>query len=562
MTTAPAFDTWLDSFFAAYFRANPVTATFIGVHSYDDRLPDFSDAGRGDALAAAHSLLQSVRSLPPEDLTPAQQTDRRLAEGFLEIQQWELQSAHFRYGNPSLFTGEAIFGVMSLFLRDFGTPEERAHAAVARLEAIPRFLEQGRQTLRQAPPAWVERAQKECAGALAFLSRGISLLSDEYRDWLPALQRAAGQAARAFEAFRHYLDTDLSRRPSDAYASGPEVLDLVLRRAHFLDWSAEEIDVYARAQMEESTARLIEGVSVFGVDSWPDAIALLADHHPASSGEYYAAYQTVWEASRRLAEQENLLTWPDFPLRFVPQPRWAREAAPLLYFLFYRSPAPYDRHGRPVEYLVTPIEPDMPAEEQEARLRATNDSVIKLNHVVHHGGIGHHVQNWHAFRAPSRIGQIAAVDGASRIAMLCGGTMAEGWACYATELMGEAGFLTPLERYAEHHARLRMAARAVVDIGIHRGTMSIQQAAAFYRDRVGMSGTAAVGEATKNSLFPGGAVMYLAGTDLIRDLRDTMARRTGNSFDLAAFHDRFLSYGSVPVNLIRHEMLKEAAHAQ
>ena len=71
----------------------------------------------------------------------------------------------------------------------------------------------------------------------------------------------------------------------------------------------------------------------------------------------------------------------------------------------------------------------------EELLQATNDSVIKLNHVIHHGSIGHHVQNWHAFRSASRIGQVAAVDCASRIAMFCGGTMAEGWACYATDLM-------------------------------------------------------------------------------------------------------------------------------
>ena len=29
--------------------------------------------------------------------------------------------------------------------------------------------------------------------------------------------------------------------------------------------------------------------------------------------------------------------------------------------------------------------------------------------------------------------------------MFLGGTMAEGWACYATDLMAECGFLTPEE---------------------------------------------------------------------------------------------------------------------
>jgi uncharacterized protein (DUF885 family) len=205
------------------------------------------------------------------------------------------------------------------------------------------------------------------------------------------------------------------------------------------------------------------------------------------------------------------------------------------------------------EYLVTPIEPSMPEEERRQRLRANNDAVIKLNHVVHHGAIGHHVQNWHAFRAHSRIGQVAAVDCASRIAMFCGGTMAEGWACYATDLMSESGFLTPLEQYAEMQSRRRMCARAIVDVRLHQGRMTVQQAADFYERQAGMSPGGAEREAVKNSMFPGGAMMYLLGSDRIKRLRQQVKRRWGRDFTLRRFHDRFLSYGSIPVTLISAE---------
>jgi uncharacterized protein (DUF885 family) len=219
--------------------------------------------------------------------------------------------------------------------------------------------------------------------------------------------------------------------------------------------------------------------------------------------------------------------------------------------LFYHSPAPFDALPEH-EYLVTPIEPDMPAEQQQALLRANNDSVIKLNHVVHHGAIGHHIQNWHAFRAESRIGRIAAVDSASRIALFCGGTMAEGWACYATNLMGEFGFLTPLEHYSQTHSRLRMCARALVDVRLHHGTITLDQAIAFYQQRVGIAPAAARAEAVKNSMFPGTALMYLLGTDAIQHLRRDMAERPG--FELRSFHDQLLSFGSIPVTLIAEAM--------
>ena len=98
----------------------------------------------------------------------------------------------------------------------------------------------------------------------------------------------------------------------------------------------------------------------------------------------------------------------------MPIPVQTRDAAPFLYYLFYRSPAPFDR--LPIhDYVVTPIEAEMPADEQQRRLRATNTSVITLNHVVHHGAIGHHVQNYYAYAGASEIGRVAAVDCASRI---------------------------------------------------------------------------------------------------------------------------------------------------
>src|SRR5204862_4210555 len=188
-------------------------------------------------------------------------------------------------------------------------------------------------------------------------------------------------------------------------------------------------------------------------------------------------------------------------------PLHTRAAAPYLYYLFYRSPAPFD--GLPVhEHVVPPVEPDMTPDDQLARLRATNTSVITLNHVVHHASIGHHVQNHYAYRGDSDVGRVAAVDGASRIGMIQGGTMAEGWACYATDLMDEIGFLTPEESLAQQHTRARLLARAVVDIRLHDGTLTFEDAVAIYRDRIGMSHEAARGEVCKNSMFPGTAIMY------------------------------------------------------
>ena len=257
----------------------------------------------------------------------------------------------------------------------------------------------------------------------------------------------------------------------------------------------------------------------------------------------------MWDACRDLSEHNKLVTWPDAPIRYVPIPPHTRDAAPYLDYLFYRSPSPFDR--LPVhDYVVTPVEQDMAVDEQVRRLRATNTSVIKLNHVVHHGAIGHHVQNHHAYDGASQIGRVAAVDCASRIGMFLGGSMAEGWARYATDLMDEVGFLTPEESLSQQHTRCRLLARAVVDLGLHTGALGIDDAITIYRDRIGLSQDAAAAEACKNSMFPGTALMYWLGTDGLHRLRRERERSEGSAFSLKRFHDRSLSFGSIPVPLL------------
>ena len=551
-----ACDAWLDDFFAHYYRCRPVNATFVGVHEHDHALPDFSPEGSARTAAEMRDLRARLASIPTAGLPEARRHDLLLADGFLEIQLWEDAAPHFHRGNPALYTGEAVFSVLGLFLRDTEPLAERAEAAIARMNALPGFLAQARANLREAPVAWTEQAIREARSGVTYFRDGLRILAAERGIDAPGFLAAAEIARAAFAEHAARLEQDLLPRSSDAYACGREAFDRYLARGHCLTsgHDAAWVEAYAQAALERHRATLVERAREIDPSRTPEELlAGLADRHPTVEG-YYRAYAEVWEAARQAALDHDLLSWPDHPIAYVPIPPSDREAAAGLYYLPYRCPPPF---GRPEvhRYLVPPVEPGIPPAEQERRLRAANDSVIALNHVVHHGGLGHHVQNWHAFRADSRIGRIAGVDSASRLALFCAGTLVEGWACYATDLMDEIGFLTPLQSLAEQQSRVRMAGRAVVDVALHTGALTLDQAAAFYEREIGMPPAASHAEAVKNSMFPGAAMMYLIGTDAIHDLRRTNADRDGAAFSLRAFHDRFLSYGAIPVPLIAASML-------
>lgn len=555
-SAAPEFDCWLDRFFADFYERRPVDATFAGIHEHDHRLPDFSPEATARANSSAEQLLHDLAALPDEPLTQAQRRDRTLAAGQLAVEQWERASRHFQFGNPSLYTGEAIFSIMSLFHRDREPIAERAEAAVARMRAIPAFLAQGRANVTSAPSEWTARAIREAQAGVAYFGNGIGLLADEFGIANPDFATSAAVAKAGFKEHLDWLESDLSRQPNENYAAGREAFDLILRNAHQLpaEQNAEWVLAYAKEALANAQAELeARAARLDPSKSWHEQLAGLADLHP-SIDDYYGSYERVWDEARQAALDADLVTWPDFPIEYRPIPASDRAAASNLYYLFYRCPAPFGRQETH-RYRVTPIEPDMPAEQQERLLRANNDSVIKLNHVVHHGGLGHHVQNWNAFRADSRVGNVAGVDGASRLAMLCAGTLVEGWACYATDLAEEIGLLTPLEALSEQQSRVRMAARAVADAALHTGGMTLDETAAFYEREAGMPALAARGEAVKNSMFPGGAMMYLIGAQAIHDVRRRLSARPG--FSLKAFHDQFLSFGAIPAAMIAEEMTEE-----
>src|SRR5262249_35482759 len=344
----------------------------------------------------------------------------------------------------------------------------------------------------------------------------------------------------------------LAKEVTDAgparYAAGPDWLDLLIARGHWCATDRRTLAAAARDALDNALAALDRRAKAAAPGGWPEGQDRLTAAHPTTAG-FLAAFQRAWENCRARAIGARLVTWPDFPIRYVPIPPQTREAAPFLYYLSYRSPAPFDR--LPVhDCVVTPIDDQMPIEEQRRRLRAANDGVIALNHVAHHGAIGHHVQNYYAYAGDSEIGRVAAVDCASRIGMFLGGTMAEGWACYATDLMDEIGFLTPDQSLAQQHTRARLAARAVVDIGLHARALSFDNPVAVYRDRVGIPADAARAEACKNSMFPGTALMYWLGPHGLHALRRSRQRLEGPAFDLRRFHDRVLSFGSIPVPLV------------
>ena len=102
----------IDAAHALRYRLEPVTATFTGVHAHDGALPDWSANGLAAATDAWRAADAALAAAQPSNDWEAM--DAELLRGHAAIRLSEDSGTHGVRRNPSLWTGEAVFGLVSL----------------------------------------------------------------------------------------------------------------------------------------------------------------------------------------------------------------------------------------------------------------------------------------------------------------------------------------------------------------------------------------------------------------------------------------------------------------
>ena len=526
----------VDEFLEHHWRYRPVDATFMGNRDHDQRLPPVGPGVLAEELDGNRALHARIAATP-EPSALGDRLDRRMMLAELEVQAAAI-AARPRLANPAWLSGEAAFSIISLLLPQ--TAPVRHDALRARLSAIPAFLADGAAALAGTPtPAgWMRRARREAQAMAVFLREDIALHDEYTPDW----DNARSGAAAAFESFAAAIEG----LPDADPACGEEYLALIMKRQHGLALSPTEAVEQARSAFDRMGEELVAMASaVDGNRSWQDIVAGLGKIGPRTVEEAFASYRAI-DMEARAAAPGLVTPAVEYGLDY----RWMspcfRRISQSLYFLFYRSPPGLDA-GQGSVYWVTP-----PGDNEAAFLAANNTATVKTIHSVHHGGVGHHTQNARARVAHSRLARIAGTDCALGLAFLGAGTLIEGWACYVEDLLMEApGFYSPEEEILLKQYERRNAASVLVDINLHLGRWTQEQAAAFYRDEAGFAPSRVEGEVVRNSMMPGSRLMYWLGVEGIKALRGRWKS------DTQSFHDALLSYGHMPLAWIAEEMDRE-----
>jgi uncharacterized protein (DUF885 family) len=131
----------------------------------------------------------------------------------------------------------------------------------------------------------------------------------------------------------------------------------------------------------------------------------------------------------------------------------------------------------------------------------------------------------------------------------------EGWGLYAETLGKQLGVYTdPYQYMGFLEGQIHRAVRLVVDVGIHTGKITREEAIKYMRDNMPITEQFATSEIERYMATPAQALSYKIGQLKIEELRDRYRKQLGRKFSLKYFHDAVLKGGSLPLTVFENYM--------
>lgn len=516
--------------------ADPVLATSLGDHRFDDRLAASGPEARAADLATCRARLGQLEALPPAE-DAEEQVDREILAHHLRRAVFELTELRQFAWNPlEANPGTAIH---LLLAREFAPAAERIRAAAGRLAAIPAALAQARADLGDMPAVHVETAIGQFTGTRTLVATELERTVAEAGVPRSSIDSAAEAATAALTEHLAWLSDRLPEAGGNPRL-GPE---LFARRLHLtLDTDDDPDTLLARAESElERISDEIAGVAarIDGGRPGPGQVRAVLD---ALAAEVPSNETIVGLAEKTLVEttafvrEHDLVTVYDDPVEIVVMPEIHRGVA----VAYCDPPGPLEQAELPTFYAISPTPADWPEERVASFFREYNCHMLR-NLTIHEAMPGHVLQLAHNRRANAPTPVRSA---------FWSGPFVEGWAVYTEELMARHGFGGDALRMQQLKMQLRMTINTILDVRVHTRDMTQDEAMKLMVERGHQEEGEAHGKWRRALLTSTQLSTYFVGYLGVRDLvADVRAAHPGASE--REVHDRVLAHGSPPPRHLR-----------
>jgi prolyl oligopeptidase len=336
------------------------------------------------------------------------------------------------------------------------------------------------------------------------------------------------------EFLREYLTNHARREPGVwSVTDGPEIYALLTRQHTTSDLKPEELHQIGLDDLQHIHAEMRAIIEHRGAGGTPireftEGLTRDPANLPTSRDELIQISEQLL-ATAQAALPRAFGRLPSQPIAVKSVEEYHERDAPAAYYF----PGAPDG-SRPAYFYINTFEPS-------SRPKHTLPALA-----FHEGVPGHHLQ----IALAQEAGDLPAFRRLS--AGWLANAFVEGWALYTERLADE------LELYPDELARYGMlgyqawrACRLVVDTGLHHLRWSREQAIEFFFENVGLTERETLNEVDRYIVWPGQALAYKVGQREIEALRKQQQQRSGERFDLRAFHDAILGHAAVPLSTLR-----------
>lgn len=549
-----AFDSYKERFVEDLWKMYPGWASSVGYHKYDSVLTIPNQARRDAEIAFCKAQLDSLEQYKNGTLSDNNRIDYELIKNQLESSIWGINEFRSYEWNPAQYNVSE--GFAEILNGNYDSLDNRLRSIYLKMANIPAYYAAAKENIKTPTEEHRQLAIEQNLG-------GASVFETD----LPEMMKKSGlsteeqaqmkeRAAQAVAAIKDYADwlKNLKVDNPRSFRLGKELyakkFDYDIQSGHTID------EIYAKAvahkkelhQNMAKIANLIWGQYVGNVPKPADTLQLIRQVIDKISEQHTTPENFQAEIEKQIpvltafVKEKNLIYLdPSKPLVVRKEPAYMAGVAGAS----INAPGPYDKGGN-TYYNVGSMN-GWPKERAESYLREYNNYTLQILN-IHEAIPGHYAQLVYSNQSPSIIKSI-----------LGNGAMVEGWAVYTEIMMLENGYgeNTPEMWLMYYKWNLRSTCNTILDYDVHVNNIDKDAAMHLLVDEAFQQQAEAEGKWRRVTLTQVQLTSYFTGFTEIYDLREELKKKMGDKFDLKAFHEKFLSYGSAPVKYIRELMLKD-----
>ena len=539
-----AYDKLSEEFFDVFYTYHPVHATRQGLHQYDNSLGHYKREEIEETLRRMKAIQAKVAEIDPASMDRLHALDHPVLTTRMNREIYWIETWRFWENNPLFYKDIITEGLFNLVSRNFAPIEERLRSVIAREKDVPAVLQDARDNLINPPFVYTDQAIHYMKGAKLFFTE-IPKEFEQVED--KALLREFHQTNHAvldeLDNFLTFLKNDLLPRSNGNFAVGEAGIQAILDAEELIDVPVNKILERLYHDFEQADADLQATIQKIAPGATEDDIEKrIRAYHPTRENLMQVAKETLAELRGNLTKYDLMTIPEDMPDVVVSKmPSYAGAGGMML------TPGPFEYVAKEAYMAINLPQPDWTEEQLEAQLQAFNPYSMRLL-FAHEAYPGHHTQ----FYLEKRVPLFASKDHDSD-------SNSDGWAEYGKYMQVSEIYEKddPLYRYAVLRDKRGMIVCAIVGLEIHLSRRTLEEAAEWLAEKSGRTYEGAMRVLDRAIYYPTHLTYYIGG-EMVRKLHDDYQKFKGTEFTLKEFNDHFMTYGLIPIKIIRQAMLGAA----